>query len=209
MSETLQVARRDRTGKLYNRRLREAGQLPAVLYGHGKECVNLSIPRDQLDASLRHGAKVVNLSGGESGQALLQDIQWDTFQRSVLHVDLLRIEKGEKVTVEVPLQVRGEAPGEHNGGVVELMIFSVEIEAEVGDLPEVLHLNVNHLELGESLPLSAIEDLPPGATILGDVEQTAVQCLEPTEQPEEEAAELTGAEPEVIGEKDDREDESD
>jgi large subunit ribosomal protein L25 len=200
MSETLKVAPREQTGKLVNRRLRQSGQLPAVLYGHGKPSVSLSLSEDQFRATLRHGAKVVELTGAESGQALLQHVQWDTFQQSVLHVDLLRLEKGELVTVEVPLQVRGEAPGEHHGGVVELLVRSVEIEVSPAGVPEALHLNVNHLELNETLPLSAIEDLPAGARILGDSAQVAVQCVEPVAAPTEEGSGAAiGGEPELIG----------
>ena len=84
MPEVLQVQSRDLTGKRHSQRLRRQGSLPAVLYGHGKEPVNLTIAEDQLKTSLRHGAKVVQLEGAGSGQALFQDIQWDTFQKNGL-----------------------------------------------------------------------------------------------------------------------------
>ena len=207
MSETLQVAVRDQFGKLNNRRLRAAGQCPAVLYGHGKEPMSLSLSVEQLRATLRHGAKVVDLTGAHSGQALFQDVQWDVFHQEVLHVDLLRVEAGDKVEVEVPLQLRGEAPGEHDGGKVELLIHAVQIEVAPHAVPEVLHINVNHLELGQALTLDDIEDLPAGAKVLTHQGETAVTCSVPVETPEEEAGVGEAAEPEVIGRSAESEDE--
>lgn len=199
MSETLQVDVRQRVGKLNNRRLRGAGNVPAVLYGHGKEPLSLSIAADRLGAALRHGAKVVNLTGAAGGQALLQQIQWDVFRQSILHVDLLRVEAGDRVKVHVPLQLRGEAPGENNGGLVELLMREVEIEVAPADVPDVLHINVNHLELGQTLTLAAIEDLPAGSTLLGDPARGAVHCVLPSAAPEEGVGLGGPAEPEIIG----------
>ncbi len=71
--------------------------------------MNLTLAADELEASLRHGAKVVDLDGAASGKALLQDVQWDTFFKHVLHVDLLRVRAGEKVKIDVPIELRGEA----------------------------------------------------------------------------------------------------
>ena len=107
MSDVLEVSARESLGKLNSRRLRAEGILPAVLYGHGKEPVSLMLPADQLHASLRHGAHVVELQGAATGQALLQAIQWDTFQQHLLHVDLLRVDSKERVKVQVEVVLRG------------------------------------------------------------------------------------------------------
>ncbi len=205
MSEVLEVAKRELHGKLNNGRLRRSGKLPAVLYGHGKEPISLTVTVDGLTASLRHGAKVVELKGAADGQALFQDIQWDTFQQHVLHVDLLRVDAKDRVTIEVDLLLRGEAPGEHEGGVVEHLVHHLEIETDPGHIPENLHVNVNHLHLGGSLKIKDIIDLPEGAKVVGDAEMVLVQCVEPVEAPKEEVAE--GAEPEVIGRKADDDEE--
>lgn len=198
MSELLHVENRQIVGKRNNERLRRAGRLPAVLYGHGEASVSLTLAADEIEASLRHGAKVVDLDGAASGKALLQDIQWDTFFQQVLHVDLLRVRAGEKVRIDVPIGLRGEAPGTREGGVVEQMVHSIEIEVSLDVIPDKLHININHLEVGGQLTVSDIEDLPPGAEILDDVDMMIVHCIEPAA--EEEAAEEAGAaEPEVIG----------
>lgn len=207
MSEVLEVNKRDLVGKLNNGRLRRSGKLPAVLYGHGKECLSLEISADALNASLRHGAKLVELKGAAKGQALLHDIQWDTFQQHVLHVDLLRVDAKDRVKVNVDLLLRGEAPGEHEGGVVEHLVHFLEIETDPGHIPEHLHVNINHLHLGEELKISDIEDLPDGAIVQGEPEMVLAQCVEPTILPDEDEMATDGAEPEVIGGRKDDEEE--
>ncbi len=202
MSEVLEVAARQQCGKLNNRRLRHGGQLPAILYGHGKESVSLSISADQLKTSLRHGAKVVELQGAEKGQALLQDIQWDTFQQYVLHVDLLRVDAKDRVKITVPVVLRGEAPGTHEGGVVEQVVRQIEIETSPANIPENLVANVNDLHLGDSLVASGLEGMPSGATVVGDADAMVAHCIRPTVMSdEEEVAAEGGHEPEVIGRK--------
>ena len=200
MSELLHVKKRSAYGKRNNVRLRRQGHLPAVLYGHGEEAVSLTLAADEFEASLRHGAKVVDLDGDASGKALLQDVQWDTFFQQVLHVDLLRVRAGERVTIDVPVELRGEAPGAREGGVVEQMIHSIEIEVALDVIPDKLHLNINHLEIDGHLTAKDIKDLPEGAKILSDEDAVIVHCVmrapEEEEAPAEEAA---AGEPEVIG----------
>jgi large subunit ribosomal protein L25 len=200
MSELLHVQKRKALGKRNNVRLRRKGRLPAVLYGHGEEAVSLTLAADEFEASLRHGAKVVDLDGDASGKALLQDVQWDTFFQQVLHVDLLRVRAGERVTIEVPVELRGEAPGSREGGVIEQPIHSIEIEVALDVIPDKLHLNINHLEIDGHLTAKDIEDLPEGAKILSDEDAVIVQCVPPAVEEEEAPAEEAAAgEPEVIG----------
>ena len=201
MSDVLEVSARETLGKLNNRRLRAEGIVPAVLYGHGEGSVNLQLAATQLRASLRHGAHVVELKGAAKGQALLQDVQWDTFQQHILHVDLLRVDAKERVKVEVPVQLRGTAPGENEGGVIEFLLHTIEIETSVASVPDNLHISVNDLHLGGALKAADIEDMPEGATVVGDENATIVQCVEPKAAVDEEEVAAGGAEPEVIGQK--------
>ena len=202
MSEVLQVERREVRGKHLARRLRRSGKLPAVLYGHGEPSVSLSVPAEQVETAIRHGAKVVQLQGDAGGQALIQDLQWDVFSTHVLHLDLLRVEAGERITIEVPVELRGVAPGTKEGGVVEHLVHRLEIETDVSRVPEKLHVNINGLEVDGSLSIAAIEDLPDGAKVLLDETTLIVQCVVPAVAPEEEAeGEAAAAEPEVIGQK--------
>jgi len=208
MAEQLRVEKRKSFGKRNNVRLRRAGRLPAVLYGHGEEPVSLTLAADQVEASLRHGAKVVDLDGDATGKALLQDVQWDTFMHQVLHVDLLRVLAGEKVQIEVPIELKGESPGVLNGGIIEQVMHSIEIEVALDVIPEKLHISIKNLQVGDHLTAKDIIDLPPGATFVGDEDELVVHCIMPQAEEEEAAAGEEGtAEPEVIKKGKDEEEE--
>ncbi|HMO84555.1 MAG TPA: 50S ribosomal protein L25, partial [Lacipirellulaceae bacterium] len=208
MADILNVELRTQTGKRRNWRMRCQGKLPGIVYGHGEEPVMVSVPADQLRATLRHGHKVVDLQGAATGQALLQDVQWDAFQQHLVHVDLLRVDANERVTVEVPLLLKGEAPGEHEGGVVVHVVHHVEIETSPIHIPEALHININQLKLHGALRLSDIYDMPEGAVLVEEPETVAVHCEEPAAETEESELAATGAEPELIGRKSDEEGEA-
>jgi large subunit ribosomal protein L25 len=208
MANLLNVEHRKQFGKRNNRRMRSDGKTPAILYGHGEKPVSLTLTADQLESNVRHGAKVVELSGAENGKALLQDVQWDTFFHYVLHVDLLRVHAGEKVTVEVPIELRGESPGANDGGIVEQLIHSVEIEVPLDLVPEKLHINIKTLQVGGELLIKDIIDLPAGATVSVDPDEVVVHCELPVAEEEAAAEEGAGAaEPEVISKGKDEEEE--
>ncbi len=200
MAEELSVEIRETRGKLNNRRLRRSGHIPAVLYGHGRENISLSVPTDQLDTAIRHGSRLVNLTGAVSESAFVRELQWDTWGTHVLHVDFTRISADEKVEVQVSLELRGEAPGVKEGGVVEQLIYEVQLDCPAGAIPEKISVNINGLRLDESITLNDLE-LPEDAAIVGATEGVVVHCVTPTEAPEEEAAEAEAGEPEVIGAK--------
>lgn len=198
MANLLNVEPRTKFGKRNNYRLHLAGKLPAVLYGHGEESVSLTLASEQLEAVVRHGAKVVDLEGSVTGKALLQEVVWDTFFHQVLHVDLLRVMAGDKVTVEVPIELKGEAPGVNDGGIIEHLIHSVEIEVPLDVVPEKLHIRVGSLQIGGELYIKDISDLPAGATVNADPDDVVVHCIRPATEEEEAAEAGEGAEPEVI-----------
>jgi large subunit ribosomal protein L25 len=206
-TDTLKVDSRDTVGKLATRRLRDEGKLPAVLYGHGEPTVNLTMCRDALRAAVRHHSRIVQLEGAETGQALLQELQWDTFGREVLHVDLLRVVKGERLTVEVEVKGKGEAAGEQNGGVVEHVRHTVEIEVNPAAMPDVLHVNLQGLEVGGTVTAGAIYDLPESAKLLTGEDEVLYTCNLPVEEAETVEETDTGTEPELVGGKEKEEDE--
>ncbi|QDU57769.1 50S ribosomal protein L25 [Aeoliella mucimassa] len=203
MSETLTVKKRETTGSRSSYALRRDGKCPLVLYGHNEPSVHLSVPYDQLSATLRHGAKLVQLTGDESGQAILHDMQWDTFGRYVLHVDLLRVDAGELVTVEIPVEAKGEAPGEVEGGIITWVNHSVEIEVTPAAIPEKLHVDLAGVNLGDTVTADAIFDLPEGSKLVTAAERVILNCVAPAaaDADEEEDAAASGAEPELVGDK--------
>jgi large subunit ribosomal protein L25 len=204
MSMALQIAvdSRDTQGKHVNRRLRLSGKIPAVLYGHGLENVSLAVGADALEAAIRHGSRLISLTGAVNESAFIRDLQWDTWGMHIIHVDFTRISEHEIVEVRVQVELRGEAPGVREGGVVVQHIHEVEIACPASVIPEKLAVNINHLALNDTIILSNLV-LPQGAKVLADdLETVVVECIVPVELPEEGMGEAAPGEPEVIGAKD-------
>ena len=207
MAEVIEVKLRKDWGKRNARRLRKAGGVPGVLYGHGQETVSLSFSAESLEAAIRHGRRVVSLTGDVTEQAFIRECQWDTWGSHVLHVDLTRVSEHEKVEVRVPIELRGEAPGVRQGGVLRHVIHEVEVTCEATAIPEKVHANVNHLEVGGVITVADLET-PEGISVELDPEAVVVQCVEVVvEEAEEVAGEAAEAEPEVIGRKKEEEEE--
>jgi len=205
MSLQLAVEPRDTQGKHRNRRLRQSGKIPGILYGHGLDCVPLSVAADVLTAAIRHGSRLVSLTGAVNESAFIRDLQWDTWGTHIVHVDFTRISEHEIVEVRVPVELRGESPGVREGGVVVQHVHEVEIACPASVIPEKVAVNINHLMLNESILLGSLQ-LPEGAKILAaDMEEVVVECIVPVELPEEGAGEAVPGEPEVIGAKEEEE----
>ena len=206
MAQELKVQVRPTRGKRNARRQRREGGLPAVLYGHGQEPVSLSVSAEELDSAIRHGARLVKLTGALEEQAFVREVQWDTWGLKVLHVDFTRVSEHEKVRVEVVVELRGEAPGIKAGGVLSQMVHQVEVECEATAIPEKLLVNINALQLGQTITVAQMV-LPASVVVLEEPEAIVVQCMEPVEESEGEAGAAGEVEPEVIGRKKEDEEE--
>jgi large subunit ribosomal protein L25 len=202
MADTLHVHRRDLHGSRSSKRLRSSGKIPAVLYGHGGENISLSVPAEELSAAMRHGAKLVELAGDVKDSAVIRDSQWDAFGMELLHVDFMRVVAGESLETTVPVELRGDAPGAHAGGIIEHHLHEVQIECPVTAIPEKITVRINELGLGESILASQLK-LPEGTKLLTDPSAMIVHCTVVAAEEVEEAAPAAaeGAEPEIIGRK--------
>lgn len=204
MSDVLNVKVREELGTNRVKHLRRAGKIPAVLYGHGEANLNLTVPATELEMAIRHGSQVVQLQGDISENALIRDVQWCAFGIDVLHVDLTRVSRGERVEITVSLEVRGEAPGTKAGGVLAHVTHELAISCPAMSVPESIEVNINALELNESLTVADLE-LPEGVQAMTPAETVVVQVNEAAPEVEEEAAASLPGEPEVIGRKSDEE----
>jgi large subunit ribosomal protein L25 len=207
MSDILEVAVRRPGGKRDARRLRRAGRIPGILYGHGLPNVPLEALAEGVNAVIRHGSRVLDLSGALSEKVFLREVQWDPFGAHVLHFDLARVSADERVKVEVPVELRGEAPGLKQGGVVNQLVHRVEIECPVIAIPEKLTLRMGELAVGAHLLARQIE-VPSGARLLTPDETVIVQCSIPKTEEEPGVPLAEGQEPELIGRKAEEEEES-
>jgi large subunit ribosomal protein L25 len=202
MSDVLNVLVRSEVGSNAVKSVRKSGNIPAVLYGHGLENVNLSIPADDVEAAIQAGSQMVTLKGGISDTALVSDVQWDAFGKEILHLDLTRVSAEEKVQVTVPLTTRGEAAGIKQGGNLEVMAHEILIECSAASIPDKIEIRVHDMQIGDSLKAGELP-LPPGTVLCTNADDLIVQCVEVREEEEVELGE--SAEPEVIGRKDEEE----
>ncbi len=197
MAEKLEVKLREDHGTRKARRLRKAGFVPAVLYGHRRPNVHLMVPAHDLEAVIRHGARVVRLVGAVEEQALIREVQWDTWGLRIQHVDFARVSGRDRVRVTVPVELRGESPGVKHGGMLEHLIHQVELECEATEVPDRLVVSINELDLNQSITLGQLS-LPKSGSIVGDPDQIVVRCVMGAEEVEEAVAAAPEREPELI-----------
>ncbi|MCF6509017.1 50S ribosomal protein L25/general stress protein Ctc [Blastococcus sp. MG754426] len=191
----LEAETRTEFGKGSARRTRRAGRVPAVLYGHGQDVVHLSLPAREFAAALRNGGSNVLLTvvlEGKEQLALTKAVQRDPLTRVHEHVDLLVVRRGEKVTVDVPVHVTGDAAPET---LVSIELNTVSVEVPATAIPEAVEVDVTGREAGQGVHANELT-LPRGATLLTDAEALVVNVMAaPTAEALE--AELAEAEAEV------------
>jgi large subunit ribosomal protein L25 len=197
----LKAEPRSALGSRANKRLRDSGFIPGVVYGHKEAVVPVTLPKKEIATHLAHGAHVFDLSlQGKAEKVLVKDVQYDHLGIEVLHVDFARVSADERVEVTVPLELKGTPKGEADGGVLQQMIAELEIETLVTDIPDSIIHNVSEMAVDDVLHVRDIK-LPPGAKAMqdGDLIVAAVRVIE--EEAGAPAAEAETAEPEVIGRK--------
>ena len=172
VSFELNAEQRNDTGKGASRRLRRAGQVPAILYGGAQEPQAVTLDHNQLLRSLEHEAfysHILSIKfGGTETRAVLRDLQRHPSKPQIMHVDLLRVSATEKLRMHVPLHFLGEevAPGvKLGGGMVMHELVEVEVECLPQNLPEFIEVDVSGLQLNESLHLSDLK-VPEGVTLV-------------------------------------------
>ena len=203
MSE-VRIAAEPRTefGKGGARRTRRSGKVPAVLYGHGADVRHISLPARELAHAFKSegGANVLlslDLPDGHE-LALPRQVQRDPLRGNVTHVDLLLVRRGEKVAVDVPIVLIGEAPAAKAGGALDQQATFLHVEAEATNIPTQLEVDISGLtEIGGHGVLAKDVALPEGTTLLGDPEGIVVHVVGAMPEEVEEAAEaVEGAEAE-------------
>jgi len=193
-------------GKGPARRIRSAGRVPAVLYGHGTETRHVTLPGHQLLMALKTPNVLIEVEGlSDRPQLTLpKAVQRDPIRGDIEHVDLILVRRGEKVTVEVPVQVTGEI---ESGGLLDQQMVRLSVEAEATQIPQGITVDVEGMEIGASVHAKDL-DLPSGVTLVADPEALVLHVLAaPTaEQIEAELGEVPEAEeapegvPEAVGE---------
>jgi len=198
----MSVKQRAERGSRAAKRLRDTGLVPGVIYGHGEDVLPVTLPRREVSIHLNKGAHVFELQvDGKQERVLVKDVQFDHLGSEVIHVDFARVSFDERVTVTVPLELKGEPKGAEEGGVLTQVIAALEVECLVLEIPEAIRHNVADMALNDVLAIKDIK-LPPGVKAMQDGELIVATVKEVLEIAPAEVVEAEGAaEPEVIGRK--------
>jgi large subunit ribosomal protein L25 len=200
--QSAQVTAKNRSelGSRANKRLRGAGLLPGVIYGHKEAVIPVSLPKKEVISHLQRGAHLFDLAlDGKSEKVLVKEVQYDHLGMDVIHVDFARVSLDEKVKVIVPLELRGTPKGEADGGVLQQIISQLEVECLVTEIPDLLRHNVSEMALNSVLHVKDIK-LPPGVRVIQDGEFIVATVKEILEAATPGAVEGS-VEPELIGRK--------
>ena len=210
ITKSLNARKREERGKGAARKLRQAGRVPAVLYGKGMESVPLSIDAmeaEHLFAAISVENTIIELQvEGEksSHQSLVRVIQAHPFRKDLVHVDFLRLQKGVAVDVEVPIELEGTPVGvKTEGGILEHLVHALPVRCDPTLIPEVIKVDVSGLELEQAVHVSELL-LPEG--VVATVEPERLVCIVAAQRVVVEEVAVVevvaeAAEPEVIGQK--------
>lgn len=206
---TLEVARREKSGKGVARKLRQQGKVPAVVYGGHKEPVAIEVDRKAITDLIQksdHGVRsifLLKMAGTDQQRhAMIKDIQINPLTRKMEHVDFVRVLMDEVVRVTVPVHVTGSAAGVKTGGLLDTQVRELHIECLPNAIPDSIDVDVSDLEMHKYLRISDLT-LPEGVKVLDDADRVVVGVThlraeaEPVVAATEEAG-ATPAEPEVI-----------
>jgi large subunit ribosomal protein L25 len=162
-------------GKGPSRRIRRAGRVPGVMYGHGAPNRHFTLPEHELMIALKTSNVLIRLEGldGRPVLALPKAVQRHPIKGEIEHVDLIEVRRGEKVTVEIAVRVSGEV---FSGGLLDQQLVQIAVEAEATHLPDGVDLDVTGMETGTAIHAKDIA-LPAGTTLVTDPEALVLHVI--------------------------------
>jgi large subunit ribosomal protein L25 len=182
-SAQLSATARESTGKGVARKLRLAGKVPGVVYGHARKAQSLALDNRELERLLERiaaASTVIELSiDGTMSRTLIREIQRDAVRRTILHVDFQELVAGETVRVRVRLAFEGTPVGvRSDGGIFEEVLHELEIQADPVNIPDRIVVDITELAIGHSLHVSDVK-LPQGVELVTDASVTICICSAP------------------------------
>lgn len=192
------------------RELRSTGKVPAVVYGYETENTSLSVDENEFIKVIREVGRngVIDLEVADSGttQVMVSEYQFDALKNQITHIDFIAINMQTEVTVDVQIELTGEAPGQKEGGVIEQPLFEVSVTAKPADIPETIEVDISELNIGDSIHVEDIRS--KGNFVIENEDADSLVIISaPTEEPEEdENAEEESVEVEATAQKNDEAD---
>ena len=202
--EQIDVGERTHKGKSKIRALRRDGKIPGVYYYRGEENVNLEIDKKNLYNALSTGQHVFEVTmNGETQYVMIKAVQYHPVTDEVMHVDLMRVRRSEKMTFTIPIVLQGEAIGVQEGGVLSQILTAIDINCLPTNVPESINVDISDLELNSTISIINITDIPDDVEIVTNEESTVATITPPKEEEEpviEEDEELAEGEEPAEGE---------
>jgi large subunit ribosomal protein L25 len=204
---TLSAKNRERTGSRYAKRVREQGGLPAVLYGHGRDPLSITLDMKEALSHFHKGEKVFKLdfpgakSADEMQMVLLKDLGFDFLGTNIIHADLARVDLNERVRTKVPIHLMGEAIGLKQAGAILMHPNNeIEVECTVMEIPDFIEVRVDTLDVGHAITAGDVKLPKDTMKVITDKHAILAQILIQAEivVAEATAATAEGAAPEVL-----------
>ena len=203
----LNISNRDETGTKESKIARRKGFVPGVLYYSGEEAVSISIEKSILLRAMNSGQRVFEINqDGESQYTMLKQVQYHPVTDEVLHIDLMRVRRSEKMTILVPIVLVGDAIGVREGGILSQSLTQVEISCLPTDVPEQIDLKIDDLELNSALNIG---DIDTGSEDIEIISDPALNIVSITAPVSEEVADEEAEEGEALEGKDSSEEKAD
>ena len=199
-SVTLNATARTETGKGAARKIRQAGNIPSVIYGHGREPQSLTTnarETERLVKSIAVSSTVIELNiDGKTSRTLIREIQRHPFKRTILHIDFQELVVGETVSVKCPIVYVGTPDGVRlEGGILDQIMHELHIEVDPANIPNHIDVDISGVKLGKSMHVSDLQ-LPAGIKVLDDAGATV--CIVQPPKVQDDAPADGAAEPELI-----------
>lgn len=180
------------------RRLRKAGQIPAVVYGHDVPPRNIQIAKDELATALKKGSRLIDLTVGDTVEkALLKEVQWDALGDQIIHLDFARIDLKKTLTIEVEVVLKGTPEGTKEGGVLEHRLMKILVKCLPTNIPKSIEVDVTAMKVDDVLHVRDIT-FPEGVTPATNPDVVVAGVRIPVEVVAPAVTEIGPSEPEVI-----------
>ena len=191
----LDISNRNQIGTKKSKIARKKGFVPGVLYYSGEQAISISIERSTLLRAMNSGQRIFEISqDGDSQYTMLKQVQYHPVTDEVIHIDLMRVRRSEKMTILVPVVLVGDAIGVKEGGILSQSLTQVEISCYPTDVPEQINLKIDGLELNSTLSVGDIDTGSEDIELISDASINIVSITAPVseEVSDEESEDLDG-----------------
>jgi len=191
----LDISNRNQIGTKKSKIARKKGFVPGVLYYSGEQAISISIERSTLLRAMNSGQRIFEISqDGDSQYTMLKQVQYHPVTDEVIHIDLMRVRRSEKMTISVPVVLVGDAIGVKEGGILSQSLTQVEISCYPTDVPEQINLKIDGLELNSTLSVGDIDTGSEDIELISDASINIVSITAPVseEVSDEEAEDVDG-----------------